>query len=1753
MQKPSVSKADANSAPSVRLDGSKATGLVLLEILLGLFGVWAYWPTLSAIVEAWRSDPHYSHGFLVVPIACAFCWSRWDLRPTKVGRWNGLGICFLALAAAMRIAAARFYLPELDGWSIPLWLAGGICLLRGIDYLRWMLPSLVFLWFATPLPASLEVSLSSPLQHLAATWSSTVLQLFGHMATPEGTTIVMGDHVLDIERACSGLRMFYGIFALAFACVVFARVRGWEMLMVLFAAVPVALVANVLRIVVTGMLLERVSSEAASRFSHDFAGLLMIPFAVGLFILILAWLNQTARKFSRHPAVGWSWLTKWGIALLLLLAGLFLWSQRQSDLAVDQLLELAERYESEQQWDAAKGYLWQYLQARPDDREVAQRYALLGVRTAADRREAARSVHLLMNAWRKDTEQVELAFTAAQASLEWNDTKGALEICDELESLVSQPEPSARVKQLRVEAMLTNLSQAEPPYVFTWEELAAALQAALEWDGKNVVYAAELAETWQARLAKPDEAQRAERALGVLERLIEANPQNPLAWLARYEFLQRHYSAVDAEQQAVADSDLIQALKNADHADAAGRGEIYLLVALDAQQSGEFKKAEAFFRQAITQLPEDSRAYVALAELKRSTEADGGSESAKQVLREGLDRMGAATPELLLPLASLHLQTGDWQAAQLVLNQVESQLPGNTAAGAARLLLGAGLLRSQLILHEAGPYRAISFLESVLADPQIHAKRLGLSQLFIDAHLLLAGLYREANVADRASENYGLAMQLGETSEPVLSEAITAALEAGDLESAELRAAELLRQEANSPEALVALVDIKLQRQMRLAPRDQDLGPAARALEKARRLGVPDAMLLLSEVGLLKAKGDLERAERLLVSASEQLPDEPAIWRALADLYDSQGQLERALEAAETYGRLNQQSLAPIVLKVRLLEKLQRGEEARQLLRLLLEDRTAEHWSKAATQLAGLQVLLGDVQQGTEVLQLIVEQQPDNFAALDQLAQLAWAKQDLESLQSYEQLLRDAEGEAGTLWRYHRAQRLLDESVSQADEGYSEVLRISQYLRERRPRWSRTSLLLGELALRSGQDQAAVNHFERAWSLGERSVLLIDRLLELLAEQGRTSEALAYMSQVRSSLALSVRLFERAWPLLIEAGEGEQAVALAEYWIEREPDEAEAYLRLGKILLARAAAEGALSATVQSQIDEAFQTAVRLDPSNVDVWVFNLLSELPEEATPDQIDRRLTTLAEHIHAEHIQVEASEKAYVLAQVNEALGRPLAAHEFYERAISMEEASASDLERVQRLERAAEFYVGRADFVAETCLRRALELDPNAVVARRLLLELLLQRSDPHTLSEAEQLLSGTDSQGVHPLSEFDLRQRAKLLQLRDDSESLAEAIRVRESLFNPNADDRRKLAEMYEKLGRLDPAFEALRDLVDSSEARPQDLLALLDFWARHFAVPNRGGESPKFASFAKRVEEQLLVANASQTDWLRWRITRSLVEAGESPVECAVVRSQVSRMREANKDFEQWIEEDQLAWCRDVLQVLVEANLTGCAMEFVDQPPAELSKPDVAIAFCHAMILAPVSSDFAAEANRFLLAIQQASPLRSDLARAIGDSQFMSAQYPLAVESYRRALAIDPADQFARNNLALALAELPGELEVAQEVLGIALSEAGDDPMFLDTLAVLQLAGGNAEAALQSLERVLEVNPENASARIHRAMAYELSGNQQLMVREIVSALVLGVDDRLLSPRDRTFFHQVVEQQRQRAETFVAADSKSRN
>ncbi|MEL7089964.1 MAG: tetratricopeptide repeat protein, partial [Planctomycetota bacterium] len=89
-----------------------------------------------------------------------------------------------------------------------------------------------------------------------------------------------------------------------------------------------------------------------------------------------------------------------------------------------------------------------------------------------------------------------------------------------------------------------------------------------------------------------------------------------------------------------------------------------------------------------------------------------------------------------------------------------------------------------------------------------------------------------------------------------------------------------------------------------------------------------------------------------------------------------------------------------------------------------------------------------------------------------------------------------------------------------------------------------------------------------------------------------------------------------------------------------------------------------------------------------------------------------------------------------------------------------------------------------------------------------------------------------------------------------------------------------------------------------------------------------------------------------------------------------------------------------------------------------------------------------------------------------------------------AEEAYRRAIALNPDTVFARNNLAMVLAEYGGDLNEAVGLAERVIEARPEDPNFHDTLAFVLMQAGRLDEAERAIRVAMELDPSNPAWRV---------------------------------------------------------------
>ncbi len=267
---------------------------VLTEILrwspLVAVLLWVYGPMFPPMVQQWWELPACGHGFFVPPFAGFLLWYRRDLLRTMTVRGSWWGVLFLAVSAGMQWYSAYKHLHLPHRLSLLPCLAGLVLFVWGWRALRWAAPSIVFLIFMYPVTGVLFDKLSLPLQRGATTVSAFVLEVVGIPAFGEGTVLNLpGVKPLGVEAACCGLRMIVTCLAICFGASFFIQKSTLEKVIIVASSVPIAVLVNVFRITVTGVVADLGNYDYAVTTFHDNVGLFTMPLAI-----VLLWMETWA-------------------------------------------------------------------------------------------------------------------------------------------------------------------------------------------------------------------------------------------------------------------------------------------------------------------------------------------------------------------------------------------------------------------------------------------------------------------------------------------------------------------------------------------------------------------------------------------------------------------------------------------------------------------------------------------------------------------------------------------------------------------------------------------------------------------------------------------------------------------------------------------------------------------------------------------------------------------------------------------------------------------------------------------------------------------------------------------------------------------------------------------------------------------------------------------------------------------------------------------------------------------------------------------------------------------------------------------------------------------------------------------------------------------------------------------------------------------------------------------------------------------
>lgn len=256
---------------------------VLLALVIGFFAM----PTMKFVAESSWSTEQGAHGPIVLFTGL---WLLLRELPSALGDAQRPATWKVALLTALVLPAyaiARIgSIVELEGYLMYAGLLIMLYSVAGLAVMRRIWFPLFYLTFVFPPPDTIVALITQPMKIYVSLAAVRLLDLAGYPIGGEGVHIYIGQYQLLVAAACSGLNSLISLTALSLLYIYIRHQAeaGYALLLAMLTF-PVAVLANLVRVLILILLTYHFGEAAGQGFLHEFAGLTMF---VAALLLIMA-------------------------------------------------------------------------------------------------------------------------------------------------------------------------------------------------------------------------------------------------------------------------------------------------------------------------------------------------------------------------------------------------------------------------------------------------------------------------------------------------------------------------------------------------------------------------------------------------------------------------------------------------------------------------------------------------------------------------------------------------------------------------------------------------------------------------------------------------------------------------------------------------------------------------------------------------------------------------------------------------------------------------------------------------------------------------------------------------------------------------------------------------------------------------------------------------------------------------------------------------------------------------------------------------------------------------------------------------------------------------------------------------------------------------------------------------------------------------------------------------------------------------
>jgi exosortase len=277
---------ESNEAPAPNRLTSHTLAFVCFGLIALLFLLF-FGGNLLKLADRWSKDPSYSHGFLVPFISLWLAVRAYRRAGTPVEGDVRIGSMAMLAGATLHLMLTVINNPMLDFVAAGLVLWGVAVAVGGVEWAWGFLFPIGFLFFMFPLPATWTNFAGLWLQDWVARVSAVILDPFVVCYRRGNSLYLAGVPTpLVVAAECSGLRQIVSFVALGVLVGGLSGKSTSFRVLLAAAAIPVAIVANVVRILLMAAGSLWFGTRWMSGWMHDAPALVTLPLGLAMFVVV---------------------------------------------------------------------------------------------------------------------------------------------------------------------------------------------------------------------------------------------------------------------------------------------------------------------------------------------------------------------------------------------------------------------------------------------------------------------------------------------------------------------------------------------------------------------------------------------------------------------------------------------------------------------------------------------------------------------------------------------------------------------------------------------------------------------------------------------------------------------------------------------------------------------------------------------------------------------------------------------------------------------------------------------------------------------------------------------------------------------------------------------------------------------------------------------------------------------------------------------------------------------------------------------------------------------------------------------------------------------------------------------------------------------------------------------------------------------------------------------------------------------------